>query len=207
MNISIILFILLLIVSIGLFSKNLKTIIRNIKLGKDENRNDNKSTRFSLMMKVAFGQSKMQARPVVGILHFVVYAGFIIINIEVLEIVLDGLMGTHRLFSPLGSLYTLLISVFEFLAFGVLVACIIFLIRRNVMKIKRFHSKEMTSWPKSDANLILVTEVLLMSAFLLMNAVDAQLQNMGSEHYVKVGSFPISGMFEGMFSTPRHHFR
>jgi heterodisulfide reductase subunit C len=152
------------------------------------------------MMKVAFGQSKMQARPVVGILHFVVYAGFIIINIEVLEIVLDGLMGTHRLFSPLGSLYTMLISVFEFLAFGVLVACIIFLIRRNILRIKRFFSPEMEGWPKTDANLILITEVLLMSAFLLMNAVDSQLQVLGNEHYVKVGSFPISGLLMNVFS-------
>ena len=194
MNISIILFILLLIVASGLFAKNLKTIIRNIKLGKDEDRNDNMATRFKLMAKVAFGQSKMQARPVVGVLHFVVYAGFIIINIEVLEIVLDGLFGTHRLFSPLGSLYTLLISFFEFLAFGVLLACIIFLIRRNILRIKRFFSPEMEGWPKTDANLILITEVLLMSAFILMNAADAQLQTLGSEHYPQVGTFPISGL-------------
>jgi len=200
MNISIIIFILLLIAAAGLFAKNIKTIIRNIKLGKDEDRNDNKSARFSLMAKVAFGQSKMQARPVVGILHFVVYAGFIIINIEVLEIVLDGLLGTHRLFSPLGSLYTLLISFFEFLAFGVLLACIIFLIRRNVLRIKRFFSPEMEGWPKTDANLILITEVLLMSAFILMNAADAQLQALGSAHYAQVGSFPISGLLVGALS-------
>jgi len=201
MSITVIVFIVLLLVSLGLFAKNVKTIVRNIKLGKDLNRNDNKGERFSLMAKVAFGQSKMQARPVVGILHFIVYAGFIIINIEVLEIVLDGLLGTHRLFAPLGSVYTFLISSFEILALLVLVSCVIFLIRRNVIKIKRFHGKEMTAWPKSDANLILITEVLLMSAFLLMNAVDAQLQNLGSDHYVKVGSFPISGMLEGMFSN------
>lgn len=197
MNISIIIFILLLIAASGFFAKNLKTIIRNIKLGKDENRNDNKSARFKLMLKVAFGQSKMQARPVVGILHFVVYAGFIIINIEVLEIVLDGLLGTHRLFSPLGSLYTLLISFFEILAFGVLLACVIFLIRRNILRIKRFFSPEMEGWPKTDANLILITEVLLMSAFLIMNITDAQLQALGSLHYPQVGSFPISGLFAG----------
>ncbi|MFB0924700.1 MAG: Fe-S oxidoreductase, partial [Vicingaceae bacterium] len=127
MNISIIAFAVLILVSIGLFAKNAKTIIRNINLGKDLDRNDNKGGRFKLMLKVAMGQSKMQARPVVGILHFVVYAGFVIINIEVLEIVLDGLLGTHRLFSPLGSLYNFLISTFEILAFLVLVACVIFL--------------------------------------------------------------------------------
>jgi heterodisulfide reductase subunit C len=200
MNISIIVFTALIIVSVGLFAKNLRTIIRNINLGKDVNRNDNKVGRFKLMAKVAMGQSKMQARPIVGILHFVVYAGFIIINIEVLEIVLDGLLGTHRLFSPLGSFYTFLISTFEILALLVLVACVIFLIRRNVIKIKRFFSPEMEGWPKTDANLILIIEVLLMSAFLFMNIVDAQLQAFGSEHYAKVGSFAISGMFEGMFA-------
>ncbi len=200
MNISIIAFIVLVVVSLGLFAKNVRTIIRNIKLGRGLDRNDNKGERFSLMAKVAFGQSKMQARPVVGILHFVVYAGFIIINIEVLEIVLDGLLGKHRLFSPLGSIYTFLISSFEILALLVLTACVIFLIRRNVLRIKRFHSKEMTTWPKSDANLILITEVLLMSAFILMNAADAQLQNLGSSHYTPVGDFPISGMLVGSLS-------
>ncbi|MGB0888266.1 MAG: 4Fe-4S dicluster domain-containing protein [Vicingaceae bacterium] len=201
MNISIIVFIVLIVASIGLFAKNIKTIIRNIKLGKDLDRNDNKGARFNLMARVAFGQSKMQARPVVGVLHFVVYAGFIIINIEVLEIVLDGLLGTHRLFAPLGSLYTGLISVFEILALLVLVSCLVFLVRRNILRIKRFFSPEMEGWPKTDANLILITEVLLMSAFLIMNAVDAQLQTLGSEHYTQVGSFPISGLLEGVFAS------
>ena len=120
MNIANIVFIALIIVAIGLFTKNVKTIIRNIKLGKDLNRNNNKKARLNLMARVALGQSKMQARPVVGILHFVVYAGFIIINIEVLEIILDGILGTHRLFAPLGSFYTFLISTFEILALLVL---------------------------------------------------------------------------------------
>lgn len=200
MSISIVVFAVLVVISIGLFAKNLRTIIRNIKLGKDLDRNDNKSERFSLMAKVAIGQSKMVVRPVAGLLHIVVYACFIIINIEVLEIVLDGLLNEHRLFAPIGSLYIFLISAFEILALSVLTACLIFLIRRNVLRIKRFHSKEMTSWPKSDANLILITEVLLMSAFILMNAADTQLQNLGSSHYTKVGEFPISGLLVGMFS-------
>jgi heterodisulfide reductase subunit C len=200
MSISIIVFIVLVVISVALFTKNVKTIIRNINLGKDLDRSDNKSQRFSLMAKVALGQSKMVVKPVAGLLHVVVYAGFIIINIEVLEIVLDGLLGKHRLFAPLGSLYTLLISLFEFLALSVLTACIIFLVRRNVLRIKRFGGKEMTSWPKSDANLILITEVLLMSAFILMNAADTQLQNLGSVHYTKVGGFPISGILVGSLS-------
>lgn len=199
MNISIIVFALLVIVSIGLFAKNVKTIIRNIKLGKDLDRSDRIGDRFNLMARVALGQSKMVVRPVSGLLHIVVYAGFIIINIEVLEIVLDGLTGEHRLFSFLGGFYTFLISTFEFLALGVLIACVVFLIRRNALRIKRFHSKEMTSWPKSDANLILITEILLMTAFILMNSVDTVLQSMGSEHYTLVGSFPVSSWFTGLF--------
>jgi len=199
--ISSIVFIVLLLAAGLLFAKNVKTIIRNIKLGKDLDRSDKKSERFSLMAKVALGQSKMVARPVAGLLHIVVYVGFIIINIEVIEIVLDGITGKHRLFAPLGSLYVALITMFEFLALAVLVSCAIFLIRRNVLRIKRFHHKEMASWPKSDANLILITEILLMGAFLLMNAADTQLQNLGAEHYTQVGAFPISGVFVKMFGT------
>lgn len=202
MEISSIIFIVLLIAAGGLFAKNLKTIIRNIRLGKDLDRNDNKGERFSLMARVALGQSKMVVRPFAGLLHIVVYLGFIIINIEVLEIVIDGITGKHRVFAFLGGFYHFLIAAFEGLALLVLVACVIFLVRRNVLRIKRFFGKEMTAWPKTDANLILITEILLMSAFLIMNAVDAQLQTLGSEHYTQVGSFPISrqimGAFEGM---------
>lgn len=198
--ISSIVFIVLLIAASLLFAKNVKTIVRNIKLGRDLNRSDRKNERFSLMARVALGQSKMVVRPVAGLLHIVVYLGFIIINIEVLEIVLDGITGKHRLFAPLGSVYYGLISAFEYLALGVLVACVIFLIRRNVLRLKRFHNAEMTSWPKSDANLILITEIMLMGAFLLMNAADAQLQSLGAEHYTKVGAFPISSVFMKMMT-------
>ena len=133
-------------------------------------------------------------------LHMVVYLGFIIINIEVAEIVLDGITGQHRMFAFLGPVYYFLISCFEVLAILTLVACVIFLIRRNVLKIKRFWSREMTTWPKTDANLILITEVLLMTAFLTMNATDSVLQQMGVDHYTQVGSFPISGLLMGLFS-------
>jgi len=201
MNISIIVFIVLIVFAIVLFAKNVRRIIRNIKLGKDLDRKDRKKERLSLMARVAIGQSKMKARPIVSILHFVVYAGFIIINIEVLEIVLDGLFGTHRLFAPLGSLYTVLIATFEVLALLVLVSCVIFLIRRNIIRIKRFLSPEMEGWPKTDANLILIIEILLMSAFIIMNAADDQLQVLGAEHYTQVGSFPISGMLTGLFAS------
>ena len=197
--VSIIVFCVALVLAGLLFAKNVRTIIANIKLGKDLDRNDRKGERFSLMARVALGQSKMVVRPVAGLLHIIVYVGFIIINIEVLEIVIDGITGKHRVFAFMGGFYKFLISAFEGLALLVLVSCLIFLIRRNVLRLKRFFGKEMTSWPKTDANLILITEILLMGAFLLMNASDTQLQNLGSEHYTQVGSFPISRHLVGLF--------
>src|SRR5690606_183449 len=143
------------------------------------------SERWAVMTRVALGQSKMVVRPIAGFLHIIVYAGFVIINIEVLEIIIDGIFGTHRVLSFMGGFYDFLIGSFEWLALGVWVACAIFLVRRNIIKLKRFVQKELDGWPKSDANLILFTEIALMSAFLLMNAADVTLQNMGMDHYVK----------------------
>ncbi|RUA06968.1 MAG: Fe-S oxidoreductase [Flavobacteriia bacterium] len=187
-----ILFTLLLIVGVGYFIMNIKKLIRNIKLGKDIDRSDNPSARWKNMVNIALGQSKMVRRPVAGILHIIVYAGFIIINIEVLEIIIDGLFGTHRVFSFAGGLYDFLIGSFEILAFLVLLSVIIFWIRRMIIRIPRFWSKEMTSWPKNDALNILYFEMVLMSLFLIMNAADYNLQQLGVEHYIKAGSFPIS---------------
>ena len=187
-----ILFATLLIIGVGFFIKNVKKIIRNIRLGKFVDRTDNSSLRWKTMLKVAFGQSKMVNRPLAGILHFIVYAGFIIINLEVLEILIDGLFGTHRVFSFLGSFYNFLIGSFEILAFLVLLSVMIFWSRRMIMRIPRFWSKEMTRWPKNDALNILYFEMVLMSLFLLMNAADQNLQNLGAHHYIKAGSFPIS---------------
>lgn len=187
-----ILFFLLCALSIGLFTINLRKVIRNINLGKPANRSDQAAKRWSTMLKVAFGQTKMTARPIAFLLHLVVYLGFVIINIEVLEIMIDGLFGTHRIFAGAGAIYNFLIGSFELLAIGVWLACVVFLIRRNIIKLKRFSGVEMTSWPKSDANYILITEILLMSAFLLMNAADAKLQLLGESHYVTAGSFPVS---------------
>ncbi len=190
--ISNILFALLLIVGIGFFTKNVKKLIRNINLGKDIDRSDHKSERWKNMINIALGQSKMVSRPVAGLLHIVVYLGFIIINIEVLEIVIDGLLGTHRVFSFAGGVYDFLIGAFEILAFLVLLSVIIFWIRRMILKIPRFWNKEMTSWPKNDALNILYFEMVLMSLFLIMNAADYNLQQIGAIHYVHAGSFPIS---------------
>ena len=158
---------LFLIVAIWLFTKKVKEISRNIRLGRDEDFSDNKVQRWKNVLLLAFGQKKMFRNPLVAILHFFVYAGFIIINIEVLEIVLDGIFGTHRLFAkPLGGFYTFLINAFEILAVLVIVACVIFLIRRNIIKLRRFISKDLDGWPRSDANYILITEIILMLLFL-----------------------------------------
>jgi len=166
-----ILFAIVLIFGIGFFVRNVKKLLRNIKLGKAVDRSDNSTIRWKNMTRIALGQSKMVQRPVSGFLHVIVYIGFIIINIEVLEIIVDGLFGTHRLFqSFLGaSIYGFLIGTFEILALLVFVAVIIFWLRRNVIKIKRFLSKEMTGWPKSDGNIILYFEMVLMTLFLIMN--------------------------------------
>ena len=196
-----ILFLILLLVGLGFFIKNSKKIIRNIKLGYKVDASDHKKERWTNVIRIALGQSKMVVRPIAGILHVVVYIGFVIINIEVLEIIIDGLFGTHRIFSGLGMLYNILIASFELLAFLVLVSVIIFWIRRNIKRIKRFWSPEMKGWPKNDANIILYFEMVLMSLFLIMNATDLQLQTLGTEYYTKAGSFPISSFLLPLFEN------
>ncbi|MCA0959854.1 (Fe-S)-binding protein [Flagellimonas ruestringensis] len=185
-------FAIALIVGIGFFVRNVKKLSRNIKLGKDVDVSDNKPQRWKNMAKIALGQTKMVVRPIAGLLHIIVYVGFIIINIEVLEIILDGLLGTHRIFAPLGSIYNFLIGAFEVLALMVIVAVVVFWIRRNIIRIQRFIKPEMKGWPKKDGNLILYIELVLMALFLTMNAADFQLQQLGAEHYAKAGAFPVS---------------
>ena len=197
-----VLFSILLITGIGYFARNVKKLSRNIKLGKTADVSDNKPQRWKNMAKIALGQTKMVVRPIAGVLHVIVYVGFIIINIEVLEICIDGVFGTHRIFAPLGLVYDFLIGSFEVLALLVIVAVIIFWLRRNVIKIKRFLKPEMKGWPKTDGNIILYIELVLMLLFLTMNAADFQLQALNAEHYTKAGAFPVSQfitpIFEGM---------
>jgi|SRR5690625_353186 len=205
-----IIFILLFIFSIGFFARNVKKLIRNIKLGRPVNRFDQPGKRWAYMARVALGQSKMVVRPVAGIMHILVYVGFILINIEVLEIIIDGFTGGHRSFAPyLGSFYSFLIGFFEILAFLVLVGVIVFWFRRNVNKIKRFWAREMKGWPFKDGNIILYFEMVLMLAILVMNATDHQLQIMGEPGYAHesgiAGWFPVSDLirplFEGMSAS------
>ncbi|SFA91744.1 4Fe-4S dicluster domain-containing protein [Flavobacterium swingsii] len=195
-----ILFFVILSIGIGYFAINVKKILRNIKLGQDINRSDNPSERWKNMAMIALGQSKMVKRPVAGILHIFVYVGFVVINIEVLEIVIDGLFGTHRVFAFLGVFYNVLIGSFEILALLVLVAVIAFLIRRNIIKLKRFIHSDLKGWPKSDANYILYFEIVLMSLFLILNASDLWLQTMNVHHYTHAGSFPISQFLAPIFN-------
>ena len=193
-----ILFALVLLTGIGYFARNVKKLRRNIKLGQDIDVSDNKSQRWKNMAMIAMGQSKMVRRPVAGIMHFIVYVGFIIINIEVLEIIIDGLLGTHRVFSSVGSLYGFLIGSFEVLAVLVLIAVIVFWIRRMILRIPRFWNKEMTKWPKNDALYILYFEMVLMSLFLVMNATDTAFQNMDSGNLISQFIAPwFSGLSEG----------
>ena len=190
-------------VSICFFSNNVRKLYRNINLGIPINRSDKKKQRWIQMFRIAFGQSKMIDKPIVGILHLVVYLGFLIINIELLEILSDGFLGTHRVFAPyLGSFYNFLIGFFEIFAILVIISVVLFLIRRNVIKIKRFWNDEMKGWPKNDANLILYIEIVLMTLFLTMNASDLWLQiNSNYPQYISAGSFPISQFITPLFDS------
>jgi heterodisulfide reductase subunit C len=191
-----IIFAIILVSGIGFFARNIKKLVRNIKLGQEVDAEDNKSQRWANVARIALGQSKMVRRPISGFLHVIVYVGFVIINIEVLEIVTDGLFGTHRIGSEIlpASVYGFLIGAFEILAVLVLVSVIVFWLRRNVIKVKRFLSSEMKGWPKSDGNIILYFEVVLMCLFLVMNATDAIFQLSGSGNVI---SQFIAPWFEG----------
>ena len=197
-----IIFVSILFFGLYFFVRNLNRLYRNINLGKEINTRDNKKQRLLNMCKIALGQGKIIKRPVSGILHVIVYIGFIVINIELLEIVLDGLLGTHRLFSNyLGSLYGYLIATFELLAVLVIISVSIFWIRRNVIKIKRFFGDNMKGWPKNDANFILYFEVILMTLFITMNAADLRFQEMNSGNLI---SSYVADFFKGYSNDSLH---
>lgn len=198
-----ILFTILLGIGIGFFAKNVKKLIRNIKLGHDVDVSNDKPQRWKNMAMIALGQSKMVRRPVAGFLHIIVYIGFIIINIEVLEIIIDGIFGTHRIGLQVlpTSVYGFLIGSFEGLAMLVLVAVVVFWVRRNIIKIARFWKSEMTSWPKNDGNFILYFEMVLMTLFLVMNATDSHFQSLNSGNII---SQFIAPWFSGASETTLH---
>lgn len=194
-------FALLLLAGVGFFVRNIKKLSRNIKLGKAVSKNDNPSKRWKNMLMVALGQSKMVKRPIAGILHILVYAGFIIINIEVIEIIIDGLFGTHRVLSFLGGFYTFLIASFEILAVLVLISVTIFWLRRMALRIPRFWNKEMMGFPKNDALYILYFEMVLMTLFLVMNATDVSFQTANSGNIVSKFLVPL---FDGFHTNQLH---
>ena len=187
-------FIIFFTITLFFFIRNVKRIYRNINLGIPIDRNDNKKQRWAQMLRIAFGQSKMIDKPIVGILHIVVYLGFLVINIELLEILFDGFFGTHRVFAPyLGPFYNFLIGFFEIFALLVIISVVIFWIRRNILTITRFLNNEMKGWPKTDANWILYIELILMTLFLTMNGSDFWLQiNSSDPNYISAGYFPVS---------------
>lgn len=203
--ISQIVFIIALGLAVYLISKRVRRISGNIGLGKALKRTDQPGERFKTMLLIAFGQGKMFHRPMAGLLHLLIYIGFVLINIEVLEIVIDGIAGTHRVFAhilPLG-FYRFLIGFFELLAMGVLFSCVVFLIRRNILKLPRFWKPEMKGWPFLDANLILVIEIALMVFILTMNAADTVLQarNFEHNHYIQSGPFFFSNFLVPLLSS------
>ncbi len=197
-----ILFVIFIVVAILAFMRKAKEIRRNVLLGHEEDLTERPAERWKNLLLLALGQKKMFRYPLVAFLHFIIYAGFIIINIEVLEIVLDGIFGTHRMFAQtLGSLYTFLINFFEILALGVIIVCIAFLARRNILKLKRFMKHELDGWPRSDANYILITEIILMILFLTMNSADRALQLQGHELYKDHCNFILSGVVSKSLQT------
>ena len=195
-------FLLVCIAAIALFTKKIREIRRNILLGREEDLTDQPMQRWNNMVLLALGQKKMFKNPLVALLHLIVYAGFIIINIEIIEIILDGLTGSHRLLLPyFGQYYPLLINAFEILAAGVIIACVLFIARRHIMNIVRFRSTDLTGWPRKDALVILLTEIVLMGLFLLMNGADNALQHKPDSGYPETGAFLISGMLSNSLSS------
>ena len=195
-------FSILLFSAIFFFIRNILFVKRNIQIGKSIDRTDQSSKRWSNMILIAFGQYKMINKPIAGLLHIVVYVGFVVINIELLEIILDGLLGTHRVFAPyMGKAYDFLIATFEVFAAMVLVSVIVLWLRRNTLKIKRFWKSEIKGWPKRDADYILYFEMILMTLFLSMNATDLLLQQSGEPYYNEAGFFPVSQLITPLFSS------
>ncbi len=206
------LFIILLLGGSFMFAKNAKKIYRNIMLGRKENRSDQSSVRWKNMLLVAFGQKKMFTRPIPALLHFAIYAAFMITQIELIEIIIDGIFGTHRIFkAPLGGFYTFIISLIEIVSVGALIATIAFLARRNLLKLPRLNMEELKGWAKKDANIILMFELLLVTCIFTMNGTDEVLYNMGKSHFEGQGSFGFTisqfvgpALFEGMSESTLH---
>jgi ferredoxin len=194
-------FVIVLMLAAYFVRQRVNFIRKNISLGKTVEATGSPAQRWMNVLLVAFGQKKMFKRWIPAVFHFFIYVGFLVINIEVLEFIIDGIAGTHRIFAPyLGSFYSVLMNIFEFLALAVFISCIVFLIRRNILKVNRFQAAEMTRWPRLDANLILIIELVLMTAIFTMNATDQVLQGR-NDHYIDTGPLLISQWFVPLFES------
>ncbi|MGB0915659.1 MAG: Fe-S oxidoreductase, partial [Crocinitomicaceae bacterium] len=205
--VSTILFLVLLIGGFGFFGWNVYKVRANIRLGRDIERTDNKSERWKTMLLVAFGQKKMFTRPIPALLHFAIYAAFVITQIELIEIIVDGVFGTHRFFhKSLGGFYTFIISFIEILSVLALIATIAFLSRRNLLKLPRLNMKEMNGWPKMDANMILFMELILVTCIFTMNGADEVMHRMetGESYGFSISSFMGPLFFDGMSLEALH---
>ncbi|MFC0607615.1 MULTISPECIES: (Fe-S)-binding protein [Rufibacter] len=198
--ISSIAFIIVAVVGIGLFIWQIRKIAQNINMGRDKEISGNVSQRINTLLLVAFGQQKMFKRPLPAVLHLFVYVGFLVINVELIEILIDGTFGTHRVLGVLGPVYSVLMAINEILGLLVIIACVIFLVRRNVTKVPRLtNGAEMRAWPKLDANIILVTEIVLMLALFAFNIADQKLTQLGGLHLV--GAFPVTSGLVDLFGS------
>lgn len=199
------LFLLILALAFGYFGRQMQAVLANVRLGRPLDRSDRPNDRLRRMLLVAFGQQKMFKNLIPALLHLVVYVGFLVINIELLEIIIDGIFGTHRALGVLGGAYDLLMGVNEILGLLVIVVCVILLYRRNVLKISRFSGIEMKNFNYVDANVILIVEIVLMKALFLFNIADVSLAQLKLGEYAEghelAGSFPVSSLFAGMLGA------
>lgn len=206
--VKIIIFSLLVIVGFGFFGYNIWKVRSNILLGRDLNRSDNFWTRLKLMTLVAFGQKKMFSKPIPAFLHLALYVAFVITQIELIEILADGLSGGHRsLSASLGGFYTFMISFIEILSVLAFIATIAFLARRNILKVPRLRMSELKGWPTKDANLILIFEVILLVCIFTMNGADeaAQVLSSNSTYGFTVSQFIGPVFFGGIKSIETLH--
>jgi len=206
--VKIIIFSLLVIVGFGFFGYNIWKVRSNILLGRDLNRSDNFWTRLKLMTLVAFGQKKMFSKPIPAFLHLALYLAFVITQIELIEILADGLSGGHRsLRASLGGFYTFMISFIEILSVLAFIATIAFLARRNMLKVPRLRMSELKGWPTKDANLILIFEVILLVCIFTMNGADeaAQVLSSNSSYGFTVSQFIGPVFFGGIKSIETLH--
>ena len=200
MGIQQIIFLLVVVVTFRIAYKVYAAIYRNIHLGKDRVIEGGKGARWKNVFLIAFGQKKMFKRWIPAVLHLFIYVAFLFTQIELIEIIVDGLFGTHRFFLPFfGGLYTLIINFIEILTILALVGTLVFLARRNLLKVPRLVMSEMNGWPKFDGNLILIGELILIAGVMTMNGADVMLQKLDPVHFHDSGYLAVSSTLAPLF--------